>query len=153
MEKNEMKEMLLDFKTDLAKELKNELVPELKTDLATELKKEFAKRDKILVELKKGQDELFKGQEQITNEVGKIGNEVNKINNEVDKIWKELDKLSLSVARMEADHGEKLGILLDVVTGHTDKFKSVDNRIKKCENRLDNHDNKFYVLKSAVQSY
>lgn len=146
MEKNEMKEMLLDFKTDLAKELKNELVPELKTDLAIELKKEFAQRDKILVELKKGQD-------QINNEVGKINNEVSKINNEVDKIWKELDKLSLSVARMEADHGEKLGILLDVVTGHTDKFKSVDNRIKKCENRLDNHDNKFYVLKSAVQSY
>lgn len=108
MENNEIKEILLD------------------------LKREQKERDKILFDLKKGQEELFKGQE---------------------KLFQEIDKLSLSVARIEAEHGEKLGILLDVVTGHTKKFDSVNERIKNCEKRLDNHDDKFYILKSAVQAY
>ena len=64
----------------------------------------------MILDLKKGQEKLFKGQE---------------------KLSKDLDNLSLSVARIEANHGEKLDILLDVVTGHTDQLTSVNKRVKK----------------------
>mgnify|MGYP001233512321 FL=1 len=94
-------------------------------EMILDLKKGQEERDKLLVDLKKGQE----------------------------KLSKDLDNLSLSVARIEADHGEKLDILLNVVTGHTEKFTSVNERVEKCEKRLDNHDDKFYVLNSAVQAY
>ena len=94
-------------------------------EMILDLKKGQEERDKLLVDLKKGQE----------------------------KLSKDLDNLSLSVARIEADHGEKLDILLDVVTGHTEKFTSVNERVEKCEKRLDNHDDKIYVLNSVVQAY
>ena len=93
----------------------------------------------MLLDLKKGQEKLFEGQSDLFK-----GQE---------KLFKEIDKLNLTVARIEADHGEKLDILLDVVTGHTEKFTSVNERVEKCEKRLDNHDDKIYVLNSVVQAY
>lgn len=101
-------------------------------EMILDLKKGQEERDKLLVDLKKGQEKLFKGQE---------------------KLSKDLDNLSLSVARIEGDHGEKLDILLDVVTGHTEKFTSVNERVEKCEKRLDNQDDKIYVLNSVVHAY
>ena len=101
-------------------------------EMILDLKKGQEERDKLLVDLKKGQEKLFKGQE---------------------KLSKDLDNLSLSVARIETDHGEKLDILLDVVTGHTEKFTSVNERVEKCEKRLDNQDDKIYVLNSVVHAY
>ena len=65
----------------------------------------------------------------------------------------ELRKISKTVAKIEVEHGEKLEILLDVVTGHTKQISSIKERVEKCEKRLDNHDDKFYVLNSAVQAY
>lgn len=114
----------------------------------------------MLKDLKKGQDELFRGQ----NERDKILNELQKgqekLISRVDKIEEnqqdmktEMTKISQTVARIEVEHGEKLEILLDVVTGHTKQISSIKERVEKCEKRLDNHDDKFYVLNSAVQAY
>ena len=103
-------------------------------------------RDNILNELKKGQEELFKGQEKLISRVDKIEE------NQQD-MKTEMTKISQTVARIEVEHGEKLEILLDVVTGHTKQISSIKERVEKCKKRLDNHDDKFYVLNSAVQAY
>ena len=71
----------------------------------------------------------------------------------MEKIKIELRKISKTVAKIEVEHGEKLDILLDVVTGHTEKFTSVNERVEKCEKRLDNQDDKIYVLNSVVHAY
>lgn len=111
-----------------------------------ELFKGQNERDNILNELKKGQEELFKGQEKLISRVDKI--EENQ-----QEMKTEMTKISQTVARIEVEHGEKLEILLDVVTGHTKQISSIKERVEKCEKRLDNHDDKFYVLNSAVQAY
>lgn len=111
-----------------------------------ELFKGQNERDNILNELKKGQEELFKGQEKLISRVDKI--EENQ-----QEMKTEMTKISQTVARIEVEHGEKLEILLDVVTGHTKQINSIKERVEKCEKRLDNHDDKFYVLNSAVQAY
>lgn len=111
-----------------------------------ELFKGQNERDNILNELKKGQEELFKGQEKLISRVDKIEE------NQQD-MKTEMTKISQTVARIEVEHGEKLEILLDVVTGHTKQINSIKKRVEKCEKRLDNHDDKFYVLNSAVQAY
>ena len=101
-------------------------------EMLIDLKKDQEARDKILLNLQKGQEKLFKGQKEMK---------------------KEIEKLSQTVAKIEVEHGQKLEIFLDVVTGHTDQISSINKRVEKCEKRLDNHDDKFYVLNSAVQSY
>lgn len=108
---------------------------------------------KFLVDLKKGQEELFKGQSDLAKGQEKLFKGQAKLFKRVESLSKNQEKLSQAVARIEVEHGEKLEILLDVVTGHTDKFNSINERVENCEKRLDNHDDKFYLLKSAVQSY
>lgn len=136
MADNEIKEMLLD------------------------LKKGQEERDKILFDLKKGQEKLFKGQEELFRGQKQLFDGQEKLINRVDKIEERqqnmdnrLDKISQSVAVIENDHGEKLQVLLDVVTGHIKKFDSENSKIEKCEERLDDHDNKIYALNSVVQAY
>ena len=107
----------------------------------------------LLLDLKKGQEELYKGQEETYASIRALQKGQEELFKGQDKLFKEMDKLSLSVARIEAEHGEKLGILLDVVTSHINKFDSENERIEKCEKRLDNHDDKIYVLNSVVHAY
>ena len=109
--------------------------------------------DKILNELQKGQEKLFKGQKQLFESQEKLISRVDKIEENQQDMKTEMTKISQTVARIEVEHGEKLEILLDVVTGHTKQISSIKERVEKCEKRLDNHDDKFYVLNSAVQAY
>lgn len=122
-------------------------------EMILDLKKGQEERDKLLVDLKKGQEKLFKGQEELFKGQEKLFKGQEELFKGQEKLSKGLDNLSLSVARIEADHGGKLDILLDVVTGHTEKFTSVNERVEKCEKRLDNQDDKIYVLNSVVHAY
>ena len=100
----------------------------------------------ILMDLKRGQEELSKGQNEL------FGGQKQLIE-EQKEIKSELRKLSETVAKIEVEHGQKLEILLDVVTGQIKKFDSEEQRIEKCEKRLDKHDDQFYYLNSKVQAY
>ena len=157
MENNEIKEMLLDLKK--GQEERDKILLDLKRGQEElfrgqeELFKGQEERDKILLDLKKGQKELFKGQKQLFEGQAKLINRVDKIEERQQNMDNKIDKISQSVAVIENDHGEKLQILLDVVTGHIKKFDSENKRIEKCEERLDDHDNKIYALNSAVQAY
>ena len=118
-----------------------------------ELFKGQNERDKILNELQKGQEKLFKGQKQLFESQEKLISRVDKIEENQQEMKTEMTKISQTVARIEVEHGEKLEILLDVVTGHTKQISSIKERVEKCEKRLDNHEDKFYVVNSAVQAY
>ena len=122
-------------------------------EMILDLKKGQEERDKLLMDLKKGQEKLFKGQDELFKGQEKLFKGQEELFKGQEKLSKDLDNLSLSVARIEADHGGKLDILLYVVTGYTEKFTSVNERVEKCEKRLDNHDDKIYVLNSVVQAY
>lgn len=122
-------------------------------EMLKDLKNGQEERDKILNDLKKGQEQLFKGQEELFKGQEKLISRVDKIEENQQDMKTEMTKISQTVARIEVEHGEKLEILLDVVTGHTKQISSIKERVEKCEKRLDNHDDKFYVLNSAVQAY
>ena len=111
----------------------------------------------LLIDLKQNQevtvkrlDELGEKQEETVKRLDKLDK---KQQNMEKNLLEKIDQVSLAVARIEVEHGEKLDILLDVVTGHTEKFNSVNKRVEKCEKRLDNHDDKLYALNSAVRAY
>ena len=142
-------------------------IKELLIDLKDAQKETFKRLDELgqkQEETTKRLDELGQKQEETTKRLDEFGQkqeETTKRLDELDKkqqnmeknLLEKIDQVSLAVARIEVEHGEKLDILLDVVTGHTEKFNSVNKRVEKCEKRLDNHDDKIYALNSAVRAY
>ena len=130
-----------------------------------ELKKGQEERDKVLMDLKRGQEELFRKQEELfkkqeefteeQRERGKILMDLKEGQEQLFKgqkeIRKDIDSLSLSVARVEVTHGEKLDALFDAFTMHSEKFNSTEKRLDSCEGKIEKHDNQIYILKSKVQ--
>ena len=133
MADNEIKELLIDLK-DAQKETAKRI------DELGQKQEETAKRI----------DELGQKQEETFKRLDELGEKQQKMEK---NLLEKINQVSLAVARIEVEHGEKLDILLDVVTGHTEKFNSVNKRVEKCEKRLDNHDDKIYALNSAVRAY
>ena len=117
-------------------------------------------RDQILLDLKNGQEELFKGQEerdQILLDL-KTGQEellgrVENLENEQEEMKNDLRSLSQTVAKIEIEHGEKLGALLDGVASHNERFESIEKILDKHENKLDRHSDEIYYLNSKVQAF
>lgn len=107
----------------------------------------------ILMDLKQGQDELFKGQEKLFKGQDELFKGQEAIIEEQKEMKEDLKKLSQTVAKIEVEHGQKLEILLDVVAGHTDKLNEEKQKIEKCEERLDKHDNQIFYLNSRVKAY
>ena len=65
----------------------------------------------------------------------------------------DLRSLSQTVAKIEIEHGEKLGALLDGVASHTEKFESIEKILDKHENKLDRHSDEIYYLNSKVHAF
>ena len=147
MADNEIKELLIDLK-DAQKETFKRL-DELgqKQEETTKRLDEFGQKQE---ETAKRIDELGQKQEETFKRLDELGEKQQKMEK---NLLEKINQVSLAVARIEVEHGEKLDILLDVVTGHTEKFNSVNKRVEKCEKRLDNHDDKIYALNSAVRAY
>lgn len=70
---------------------------------------------------------------------------------EIPKMKEELRRISGTVARIEADHGEKLMALFDVFKIHSEKFVKQDERIKNIEKQLQKHDDILYFLNQKIQ--
>lgn len=136
MAKDEIHQILIDLKRGQDELAKGQV----------KLFKGQEERDKILMDLKQGQEELSKGQNEL------FGGQKQLIE-EQKEIKAELKRLSETVAKIEVEHGQKLEILLDVVTGQIKKFDSEEQKIEKCEKRLDKHDDQFYYLNSKVHAY
>ena len=110
-------------------------------------------RDLILLDLKKGQEELLgrvgnleNGQEELLGRVVCLENGLKYTN-------QELERLSQSVAKIEVDNGEKIQILLDVVTSHSKRFDSIDQRLESIETKVDRHSDEIYYLNSKVHAF
>ena len=71
---------------------------------------------------------------------------MNNMKNEMKEIKEEQRNLSRTVAKIEVEHGEKLQILLDVVTGQEEKNKEFEKRFEEDEKILDRHSDQIYYL-------
>ena len=123
---------------------------------------EQKKTNKLIVGM---QDQMVKMQDRIgrlenkydglQGQVIKLQEQVSKIQdsvNEIPEIKKELGALSGRVAVIEKEHGEKLQILLDVVTGNNEKSGELERRIKKDEKIINKHSDEIYYLQQKFRS-
>ena len=75
------------------------------------------------------------------------------LKNGQEEIKKDLRSLSQTVAKMEVQHGDKLEIILDVLTSYPKKFDSIEKISDKHEKRLNKHADQIYYLNSKVQAF
>ena len=123
--------------------------------------------------------EVEKINERITLEVGKINqritNEIGKLNkkfdSEIGKVNKRLDKLELEgkdtreiiksmqqeirnlkgdIAVIQYEHGKKLDILFDAITGNEERNKENQERFDNIEKILEKHSNQIYYLEKRA---
>ena len=111
--------------------------------------------DSLQDQVNRLQDQVNRLQEQVDGlqvEVVDLREQVIEIRmKEIPAIHKELRKLSGRIAVIEKEHGEKLQILLDVVTGNSKKSKELEKRIEKDEKIINRHSDEIYYLKEKVQ--
>lgn len=110
-------------------------------------------RDQLLLDLKTGQEKLFKGQDELFNGQKERDQILLDLKTGQEEIKSDLRNLSQTVAKIEVDHGQKLEILLDVVTSQPKKFESIEKILDKHENKLNKHADEIYYLNSKVQAF
>ena len=71
---------------------------------------------------------------------------------EIPSMKKEIRRLGERIAVIEKEHGEKIQILLDVVSGNINKNEKLEKRIKKDEKILEKHSGEIYYLREKVES-
>ena len=108
---------------------------ELLINMANDMKK----RDELLINMANDVKNL-------KNDMKNVINDMNNVKSDMKEIKKEQRSLSRAVAKIEVEHGEKLQILLDVVTGQEEKNEEFERRFEEDEKILDRHSDQIYYL-------
>ena len=98
------------------------------------------------------QNEMTKTQNEMTktqNEMIKTQNEMIKTQNEMQE---EFQRLKNTVTVIEYEHGKKLDLILEVLTGHTDKLEQHEDRFDKDEKIIEMHGHQIYGLEKRLKA-
>ena len=128
---------------------RDELLINMANDMKN-VKNDMKERDVILQKLSDDMKERDKLLINMANDMNKMKNDMNNMQNEMKEIKEEQRNLSRTVAKIEVEHGEKLQILLDVVTGQEEKNKEFERRFEEHEKILSEHDDEIYYLKEKI---
>ena len=64
----------------------------------------------------------------------------------------ELTRLGNTVTRIEYEHGRKLDMILEVLTGHGEKLDKHDERFEKDERVIEMHGHQIYTIEQKMQA-
>ena len=90
--------------------------------------------------------------EETTKVIPQMQEDIKELQNNYKELYEETRNISRNVAKIEVEHGEKLAILFDAVTGNIEKQEKLENRLDKCEKRIDDNDHQIYFLNSKIQN-
>lgn len=74
------------------------------------------------------------------------------MNNTQRTMQEELTRLGNIVARMEHEHGRKLDMILEVLTGHDEKLQEHEKRFEKDEKIIELHGHQIYGIEQKMQA-
>ena len=89
---------------------------------------------------------------ELQNNYKELNNKYKELHNKYKELYDETRNISRTVAKIEVEHGEKLAILFDAVTGNIEKQEKLENRFDKCEKRIDDNDHQIYFLNSKIRN-
>ncbi len=111
---------------------------------------ELYKGQEILVKgqeaLVKGQEELYKGQEALVKGQEELFKGQEELFRNQKEMREELTRVGNTVAKIEYEHGRKIDLILDVLTGHGEKLEEHDKRLEKDEKIIQNQGYRIYAL-------
>ena len=119
-------------------------------------------RDKLLLkiyeeqqQMKKDNKEYKKSIEQKINEnqqqmkkdiEQKINEFQQQLQKEIAEVKQDVRNISMTVAKIEVEHGKKLEALFDAFTMNREKIEEHENRINNCERKIEKQEDKIYYL-------
>ena len=107
-------------------------------------------RDELLINMANDMKNVKNDMNNVKSDMKERDVILQNIVNEIKEIKEEQRNLSRTVAKIEVEHGEKLQILLDVVTAHEEKHKEFERRFEEHEKILSDHDDEIYYLKEKI---
>ena len=87
-------------------------------------------RDKLLLK-------IYEDQQQLQKEIAEVKQDVRNI--------------SMTVAKIEVEHGKKLEALFDAFTMNREKIEEHESRINNCERKIEKQDDKIYYLEKDLK--
>ena len=107
---------------------------------------------KVIPEMQNNIESMQSTIKLMQNDIKELQNNYKELNNKYKELYDEIRNISRTVAKIEVEHGEKLAILFDAVTGNIEKQEKLENRLDKCEKRIDDNDHQIYFLNSKIQN-
>lgn len=136
---------------------KIKVIPEMQEQI-----KEIQKQISVIPEMQKqikaipGMQSNIEGMQsnidKMQNNIEIMQEDIKKLQDKYEELYTETRNISRAVARIEVEHGEKIAILLDAVTGNIEKQEKLENRLDKCESRIENNEHQIYFLNSKIQN-
>ena len=90
-------------------------------------------RDEMLIKIVNGQEELYKRQEELFKGQKELVKGQEDLSNNQKEMKEELTRLGNTVAKIEYEHGTKIDLILDVITGHGERLEEYSKRFEKDE--------------------
>lgn len=128
--------------------------------IQNEILKEQWKMREIQEKMKKSQDEMQKSQQKMQEEMQEMKKEQKELKKEQQEMKKEqqemkkeqqemreeLTKVGNTVTRIEYEHGRKIDLILEVLTGHTEKLEEHEHRFEKDEKIIEMQGHQIYNI-------
>lgn len=125
---------------------------EEQTKVIPEMQSNIENMQSTIKQMQNDIKELQNNYKELNNKYKELNNKYKELNNKYEELYDEIRNISRTVAKIEVEHGEKLAILFDAVTGNIEKQEKLENRLDKCEKRIDDNDHQIYFLNSKIQN-
>lgn len=164
MSSTESQELLSNIENIIVKNLENVVVKHIDNSIVKNLENIVVKHlENIVVKhledfKQQVNNRLDKIEEQIKvipgmqSNIEQMQSDIKKLQDNYKELYKETRNISRTVAKIEVEHGEKLAVLFDALTGNTEKQEILENRLKKCEKRIDINEDQIYFLNSKSEN-
>lgn len=101
-------------------------------------------------ELKSNVKEIEGNINKMQDNINEMQGNMNKIENKLNEIEKEQRNLSITVAKIEYEHGNKLQAVLDVLCGQQQKNEEFEEKFNEHDKILSKHDDEIFYLKEKI---
>lgn len=101
--------------------------------------------------MQKEQEKMREQQEKMQEEQQEMKKEQQEMKKEQLTMKEELTRVGNTVTRIEYEHGRKIDLILEVLTGHTEKFEENEKRYKKDQKVIEMYGHKIYALEQQKE--
>ena len=139
-EQQQMKKDNKEYKKSIEQKI-NENQQQMKKDIEQKINENQQQMKKdIEQKINESQQQMKKDIEQKINEFQQ------QLQKEIAEVKQDVRNISMTVAKIEVEHGKKLEALFDAFTMNREKIEEHENRINNCERKIEKQEDKIYYL-------